>query len=211
MAREAECICERSGEAAQVKAILEYRELILRGGMSRRFPFAAMRRVQAHHGQLCFEFKAEQWSLAIGGEMAAKWAGIILTPPASLAKKMGITGELTVELAGEVDDKALEDALAEAKTVIRHGGELIVARVDAAQELAQVLKAKAQPLENGVPLWVVFPKGRGHEINERTIGEHDVRELCLAAGLVDHKVTAVSDALTALRFVKRRNAAEGRA
>jgi len=216
MAREAECVCERCGEAAQVKAILEYRELILRGGMSRRFPFAAMRRVQAHHGQLLFEFKAEQWSLSIGGEMAAKWAGIILAPPASLAKKMGITAEITVELAGEVDDKALEEALAAAKAVTRRGGELIVARVDAADALAQVLKAKAEPLEDGIPLWVVFPKGQRHAAGNRMIGgqpigEHDVRGLCLAVGLVDHKVAAVSDALTALRFVKRRNGAEKRA
>jgi hypothetical protein len=75
--------------------------------------------------------------------------------------------------------------------------------VDAPGALAQVLKAKAEPLEKGVPLWVVFPKGRGHALNE-----HDVRGLCLAAGLVDHKVTAVSDRLTALRFVKRRGAKE---
>lgn len=203
MAREAECICERGGEAAQVKAVLEYRELIVRGGISRRFPFAEMKRVRAQGGKLCFEFKAERWSLAIGSEMAAKWAAAILKPPASLAKKMGITGEITVEVAGAADDKALEEALAEAKALTKHGGELIVARVDAPGALAQVLKAKAEPLEKGVPLWVVFPKGRGHALNE-----HDVRGLCLAAGLVDHKVTAVSDRLTALRFVKRRGAKE---
>jgi hypothetical protein len=171
--------------------------------MSRRFPFAEMKRVRAQGGKLCFEFKAERWSLAIGSEMAAKWAAAILKPPASLAKKMGITGEITVEVAGAVDDKALEEALAEANALTKRSGELIVARVDAPGALAQVLKAKAEPLEKGVPLWVVFPKGRGHALNE-----HDVRELCLAAGLVDHKVTAVSDRLTALRFVKRRGAKE---
>lgn len=203
MGREAECICERSGAAArvkaQVKALLESRELILRGELSRRVPFAEMQQIKTAAGRLSFRFKGEAWSLALGSELAAKWAAIIATPPPSLAKKMGITVDISVELAGEADDKALEQALAEAKSITMRGGDLIVARVDTPDALARVLKAKAKPLANGIPMWVVYPKGRGHALNE-----HDVRGLCLAAGLVDHKVTAVSDALTALRFVKRR-------
>lgn len=206
MGREADCACERDGVAAQVKALLESRELIVRGGLSRRVPFAEMKQVHVKGGKLRFEFKAERWSLAIGNEMAEKWATVIVTPPPSLAKKMGITAELTVEVAGEVDDKNLEDALAEAKAVTRQNGDLIVARVDTPDALARVLKVKAEPLANGVAMWVVFRKGRG-----QALGEQDVRGLCLAAGLVDHKVTAVSDALTALRFVKRRAAAGSRA
>jgi hypothetical protein len=219
MGREAECICERGSEAAQVKAILESRELILRGGMSRRFSFTQMAQVKATRERLCFRFKEEAWSLEIGAELAAKWAAIIIAPPPSLAKKMGITANLSVEMAGEIDDKALEDALSEAKAITRRGGDLIVARVETAEALARVLQAKAEPLANGVPLWVVFRKGRGPErsepalsepvltepaLTEPALTEHDVRRLCLAAGLVDHKVTAVSGALTALRFVKRR-------
>jgi hypothetical protein len=204
MQREADCTCERAGQAAQVKAVLEFRELILRGAMSRRLPFAEMKHVEARGERLCFEFKDEAWSLAIGGEQAQQWAAKILTPPASLAKRMGISAEVSVEIAGEVDDRALEDALAEAKAVTKRGGGLIVARVDTPEALARVLKAKAEPLANGVPMWVVYRKGRG-----QALGEQDVRGLCLAAGLVDHKVTAVSDALTGLRFVKRHEAAKG--
>lgn len=205
MGREADCVCERAGQAAKAKAILEFRELIVRGGVSRRVPFAEMKRVQARDGRLCFEFKGEAWSLAIGSAQAVEWAAKILSPPASLAKRMGITGELSVEVVGEVDDQALEDALAEAKAVTRRNGELIVARVDTPEALARALKVKAEPLTNGIPMWVVYRKGRG-----QALGEHDVRGLCLAAGLVDHKVTAVSDALTALRFVKRRESAKAR-
>jgi hypothetical protein len=199
MGREANCTCEHGGEAGEVKALLESRELILRGVISRRVPFAEMQKVKTATGRLSFRFKGEDWSLAIGDELAAKWAAIIATPPPSLAKKMGITAEISVALAGEADDKALDDALAKAKTVTKRGGDLIVARVDTPDALARVLKSKARPLANGIPMWVVYPKGRGHALNE-----HDVRGLCLAAGLVDHKVTAVSNALTALRFVKRR-------
>jgi hypothetical protein len=205
MEREADCVCERAGQAAQVKALLEFRELILRGAMSRRLPFAEMKHVQARGDRLCFEFKAEAWSLAIGSEQAEQWAVKILTLPASLAKRMGITAEVSVEIAGEVDDRALEDALAEAKSVTKRHGELIVACVGTPEALARVLTAKAEPLALGVPIWVVYRKGRG-----QPLGEQDVRALCLAAGLVDHKVTAVSDALTALRFVKRRETAKVR-
>jgi hypothetical protein len=206
MGREAECTCEHAGGTTQVKALLESREIILRGGLSRRVPFAAMKQVKAAAGRLHFRFKEESWSLALGNELAAKWAAVITSPPPSLAKKMGISAEVSVELDGEVDDKALEDALAEAKAITRRGGDLIVARVDTPDAMTRVLKSKAEPLANGVPMWVVYPKGRGHALNE-----HDVRGLCLSAGLVDHKVTAVSNALTALRFIKRRADAKTRA
>jgi hypothetical protein len=202
MGREADCACETNGVSVSVKALLESRELILRGGVSRRIPFTDMDQVRASGDRLCFEFKAEAWSLAIGGRLAAQWAAVISAPPPSLAKKMGITAERTVELAGSVDDKNLENALAEAKSVTKRGGELIVARVDTYEALAHVLKAKAEPLASGIPMWVVYRKGRG-----QALSEHGVRELCLAAGLVDHKVTAVSPALTALRFIKRHAAA----
>lgn len=199
MGREANCKCEHGGEALEVKAVLEFRELILRGAMSRRFPFVTIKHVEVRGERLCFECEGEPWSLRLGSAQAEQWARKILAPPATLAKRMGITAEVAVELAGEVDDRALEDALAEAKSVTKRGGALIVARIDTPEALARALKAKAEPLSSGVPMWVVYRKGRG-----QPLGEHDVRELCLAAGLVDHKVTAVSETLTALRFVKRR-------
>ena len=199
MGREATCPCEHGGETGEVKALLEYGELILRGSISRRIPFATMEQIKASGSRLSFRCKGESFSLALGSELAAKWAAIIATPPPSLAKKMGITSEISVELAGETDDKALEGALAEAKSIARRNGDLIVTCVDTPEALARVLKSKSASLANGTPMWVVYPKGRGHAITES-----DVRELCLAAGIVDHKVAAVSSTLTALRFVKQK-------
>jgi len=60
--------------------------------------------------------------------------------------------------------------------------------------------ARIFPTLEGVPIWVVYRKGPGHEINES-----DVRGTGLAAGVVDVKVASVSPALTGLKFVKRRN------
>lgn len=205
MGREANCKCIYRGEAIEIKALLESHELILRGRLSHRVSFAEMTQVKATAGWLGFRFQDETWSLELGSDLAAKWAAIVAAPPSSLAKKMGISAEVSVELAGELDDKALEEALLGAKTVTKRGGDLIVARVDTPDALARVLKSKAEPLAQGIPMWVVYPKGRGH-----ALAESDVRELCLAAGLVDHKVAAVSGALTALRFVRRRSGVTAR-
>jgi hypothetical protein len=206
MGREATCICERAGTAVQANALLESRELLVRTGLSRRIPFSEMKHVAAMGDRLTFEFKNESWSLILGSDTAEKWAAIILAPPPSLAKRMGITAEITVEVIGEVDDNALQDALARAKANVKRNGELILARVDTPEALTRVLKNKADALANRTPMWVVYRKGRG-----QALGESDVRALCLAAGLVDSKVTAVSPVLTALRFVKRRAMARDRA
>jgi hypothetical protein len=199
MGRQAECTCEHDGVRENVHALLESRELVLRGLSSFKIPLSSMKQVEAVGSQLRFQFKKVTWSLMLGTDLAEKWAAVIVTPPPSLAKKMGITSEMSVELTGNADDQALEEALAQAKAITSRGGDLIVARVNTPQQLSRVLKSKAVPLANRIPVWIVYPKGRGHALNEQ-----DVRSLCLAAGLVDHKVTAVSDTLTALRFIRRR-------
>ncbi len=205
MGREAHCLCERNGTAAPAQAILESRELLLRGGLKGRIPFAQMTQVHAKGDRLYLRFKGEPWSLTFGSGVAAKWAAIILAPPPSLAKKMGITAQTAVEVVGKVEDEALQEALSQAETISKRNGMLIIARVDTPEELVRVLKSKAEPLAKNTPMWVVYRKGRG-----QLLGESEVRALCLAAGLVDSKVAAVSPILTALRFVKRRAIAKGR-
>lgn len=206
MGQEAHCLCEREGTAVPTRAILEARELFLRGGLKGKIPFAEMTEVRREGDRLRFEFNNQSWSLTLGNDAAAKWAAIILAPPPSLAKKLGITRETVVEVIGRVEDAALEEALSGAKSIDRRNAELIVASVDTPEALAGVLKDKSEALAKNIPLWVVYRKGRG-----KLLGESDVRALCLASGLVDSKVTAVSAVLTALRFVKRRAPAKGRA
>jgi hypothetical protein len=55
-------------------------------------------------------------------------------------------------------------------------------------------------LQKRVPIWFIYPKGRGHALTE-----NDVRATALAAGIVDTKVCAVSPTLTGLRFVRRKS------
>jgi hypothetical protein len=200
MGREANCLCDWNGETARVKALIEPPELILRGEIRRKLPFSGLRKVRAEHGALRFAFGSDVVALKLGQATAEKWAKAILTPPPSLAKKLGITPESAVWVIGTVDDAALETALGEARATARKGADVIVARVNTAAELARAFKTTARETSAGVPIWIVYRKGPGHAINEA-----DVRSAGLAAGIVDVKVASVSPQLTGLKFVKRKN------
>jgi hypothetical protein len=183
-----------------VKALLEPPELILRGGFRRRFPFSQLTSIRAIGAILRFEFEGEAFALTLGGDLPARWARTLTTPPPTLAKKLGISKDTVVRMVGAVDDDALRSALAEAKAVGDDGAELILARVNTARELADALRVSAKQLAARVPIWLIYPKGKGHALSE-----NDVRSAGLAAGVVDTKVAAVSPTLTALRFVRRRD------
>ena len=135
MGREAICACLWNGAKTAVKALIEPPELVLRGEMRRKLPFARMKQVRADGEWLRFTFEDESVALQLGGEMAAKWAKTLLKPPPSLAKKLGITPETTVRMIGTVDDSALKGALAEAKDISDRKGDLILARVNTPADL----------------------------------------------------------------------------
>lgn len=200
MGREAQCICTWNGEKSNVKALLEPPELILRGEIRRRIPFAKMKGVRANGNLLLFNFEAESVALELGAAMAAKWAEALLKSPPTLTKKLGITPETTVRMIGPIDDAALEKALAQAKAVSDRKGELILARVDTLGDLNAALNKAADQLKTGVPIWFIYRKGPGHPLNENR-----VRETALTIGIVDTKIASVSAEFSALRFVKRRN------
>ncbi len=200
MGREAICACMWNGTRHQVKALLEPPELILRRGMRRRVPFAEMKRITADGEWLRFEINHEPVALQLGPSIAAKWADALLKPPPSLAKKIGITSETTVRTIGAMDDATLKAALKEAGSVSKSKGDLILARVDTPADLKTALAKAAGQLATGTPIWFVYRKGPGHPLNE-----NEVRATALATGIVDTKIAAVSQELSALRFVKRRN------
>lgn len=200
MGREAVCLCGWGGDEAgiEVKALLETGEVVLRGAIRRRVPFAEMRGVGAEGDRLRFEIGGEAVWLALGREKAAKWAKAIANPP-TLASKLGITAETRVWMVGDVDDRMLAAALEEAKEVSETDGNLIVIRAASTAELELAFAQVGEQLAERVPVWVVFVKGPGQELNE-----HAVRAMGLARGIVDTKVASVSSRLTALRFVRRK-------
>jgi hypothetical protein len=202
MGREAECTCNWAGTRAKVKALIEPPELILRGGLRHRIPFAEMKNIRAEDDNLHFQYRGETVALTLGLDLVARWIKYLTAPPPSLAKKLGITADTIVRLIGQADDPTLAEALSAAST--QNGApSLILARVNTPADLARALKSAADQLAHGVPIWFIYPKGKGHPLSE-----NDVRDTALATGIVDTKVCAVSATLTALRFVKRRSASK---
>ncbi len=206
MGREADCTCDWNGTTAHVKALIEPPELILRGGLKHRIPFAKMQRVRADGEWLRFDLRDDRVALQLGTGLVAKWVQYLTTPPPSLAKKLGITADTVVRMVGKVDDEALIEVLAVARSSAGSGpGDLILARINTPAELSRALKTTADQLDHGVPIWFIYPKGKGQPLTE-----NDIRFTALATGIVDNKVASVSSRLTALRFVKRRAPAKPR-
>jgi hypothetical protein len=200
MGREAVCTCDWAGTVAEVKALLETRELILRGDIRRRVPFSEIKNVRVQADGLCFKVGREAVQLVLGASVAAKWAAIVTSPPPSLARKLGIAKTTVVRTIGAIENDELKTALAEAARVSARGADLILACVDTPESLRAALKQARAALAKGVPIWTVYAKGPGHALNETAI-----RSLLRENGLMDTKVASVSSALTALRFKLRKS------
>jgi DNA-binding XRE family transcriptional regulator len=195
MGREAVCTCDWAGTVAEVKALLETGEIILRGEIRRRVPFSEIRDARVQADCLCFTVGREAVQLVLGAS-AAKWAEVITSPPPSLARKLGITKHTM----GKIEDENLKTALAEAACISAKGADLIVACVDTPESMEKTFRQAEPALLRGVPIWVVYAKGRGQALNETAI-----RSFLRDNGMMDTKVASVSASLTALRFSKRKS------
>ena len=164
MGREALCTCVWNGVKSNVKALLEPPELILRGELRRRVSFSKMKNVKADGDLLHFNLERDSVSLELGYAMAAKWADALLKPPPTLAKKLGITPEMTVRMIGPVDDAALESALAQAKGVSQRKGELILARVDTPADLNAALKERCGSTQGRSSYLAALSQGSGASV-----------------------------------------------
>jgi hypothetical protein len=199
MGREAVCTCDWAGTVAEVKALLETNELILRGDIRKRVPFSEIKEVRVQSDCLRFIVGGERVELSLGSSVSAKWAAAITGPPPSLSRKLGITNGTVVRTIGNMQDENLKSALAEAARLSARGADLNVACVDTPESLKAALKQARKQLLDSVPIWMVYAKGPGHALNETAI-----RSLLRDNGLMDTKVASVSSELTALRFSLRK-------
>lgn len=80
--------------------------------------------------------------------------------------------------------------------------DVVVCFVAGEQGLADRFLDLKQQLQPAGGLWIAWPKrGKGTPMG---IGENAIREVGLAAGLVDNKVCAIDERWSGLRFVFRR-------
>lgn len=200
MGHEADCACDWGGTVVEVKALLETGEIILRGGIKKRVAFGGLSGVKVEDDRLCFKVGSERVRLELGAAVAEKWAAAIASPPTALSKKLGISKTSVVRVIGAVPDEALQEALDEAARVSVKDADLIVACVDSPESLHGALRDGRAQVLKGVPIWMVYAKGKGHALDETAI-----RALLRENGLMDTKVASVSAKFTALRFNLRKS------
>ena len=186
------------GLSESVHALLESRELILRGKtLQRRFALADLGRLRLSAEDLCFSVAGESVSLRLGAVEAAKWLGRIQTPPPTLASKLGIGPGQPAAVFGPVDDDAeLAAALIGARTSRPADAVVLVAAVFSLDELAQALQVHASMPCKAV--WMVHAKGG----KAAALGDGAIRDVLRARGYKDNKTSAVSTQLTATRYLK---------
>lgn len=189
MGRETLCHAEWPGGAGEILALLETRELILRGDLRRTLKLDALQNVRVDGETLVFRHRDEDIALRLGTASAQSWATKIATPPPTLAAKLGVIG-VGVRIVGEIDDPALKAALDQAGS-----GEpaLTIAQV---ADPAALDRAVADAGDG--PLWLAYVKGKASPYNETAV-RTEMRD----RGWIDVKVSGVSDRLTATRFVRQ--------
>ena len=130
-------------------------------------------------------------------------AGYSGTP---LVRKLGIKPGARLGLIGAPEgfDQTLGELPAGVHVLRRLGGrpfDVIVAFFDRRDAFERRLPALAGGLDPAGGLWIAWPKRASGVSTDIT--EHVVRDLGLAAGLVDNKVCAVDQVWSGLRLVYR--------
>ncbi|MGZ4311227.1 MAG: DUF3052 domain-containing protein [Solirubrobacteraceae bacterium] len=133
---------------------------------------------------------------------SANPAGYSGTP---LPRKLGIKPEARLGLIGAPDgfDAVLGELPAGVSVRRRLQGsfDVLVGFFVRRAELERRLPACKSALDQAGGLWVAWPKRSSGVATD--LGEGKVRELGLAAGLVDNKVCAIDETWSGLRFVYR--------
>ncbi len=194
MGREALCTCRWGGERAEVKALLETNELIVRGELKRKVPLADLKSVRVDGDDLVFKVGRESVALTLGAKDALSWAKKIATPPPSLKDKLGLKGNAKALVIGSVKDLALAEALKGATTKAATKAMIVVAVVENEKDLAKALKSSP----TGTPIWIVHRKGKA-----ASFVETPVRTAMRAKGFMDTKVSAVSADFSATRYSRK--------
>lgn len=198
MGREARCTAHVGNESAEVTALLESTTVVLRGDLKRKWDIAALQNLRVEDGgALRFEAGDDAVTLQLGEPEAGKWLKKLQTPPPTLAAKLGVSAANPALLIGPTVgtlDPALAEALAGGITTNLREARMLVAVLSKPGELERMADFHADMICKTV--WVVHPKGPGANPSDA-----DVRLELRARGYVDNKTSAVSETLTATRYV----------
>lgn len=195
MGNEATCRVEIGDQSAEAKVLLETEELIVRGGLKARIPFADAREVAAEGNVLRLRWNDREVRIHVGRD-AAKWAEKIRNPR-SVIDKLGIKAGQKISVVGRVDESFLEQLEARGVDLskrLRRDSDVIFMATNRREELARLEELRDSLAPAGA-IWVLRPKG------DPAISESDVMSAGKAAGLVDVKVVRFSLTHTAEKLV----------
>lgn len=129
-------------------------------------------------------------------------AGYSGTP---LPKKLGIKPNFTVALPRIPADveKELKEALVACQNAESGSAplDLVVNFVTSKKDLVNSFQSWSKRLTPAGMLWIAWPKKTSGIKTD--LGENTIRDIGLAAGLVDVKVCAISEVWSGLKFVRR--------
>ncbi len=195
MGMEADCRCRWSGGEARVKALLEARDLILRGDLRRTLAISAIKAATVSGDDLIV-MADETYALNLGAARAARWKAKIETPPPTLAAKLGLGEGRAAYVIGKLADADLRAAVEGARGA---GAEakVCIAEVDSEADLIAALYDYEREAA-GQPLWIVHGKGP-----RAALGDSAARAVMRARGFIDSKSCAVSADRSATRYGRR--------
>jgi hypothetical protein len=197
MGREATCTARVGAETVEVDALLESTTVVLRGALKRRYDIAALQNLRLDGEDLRFDAADEAVALSLGAKEAERWLKKLQTPPSTLAAKLGVSAANPALLIGPTIgtlDPALAEALAGSITTNMREARMLVAVLSKPSELERMAEFHADMICKTV--WVVYPKGA-----DASPSDAEVRTAMRGWGYVDNKSCAVSERLTATRYV----------
>lgn len=195
MGREARADAEYDGQAGESRILLEGEGLILRGAVKARIARDAVRDLTVDGDVLAGQGPKGDFRLAIGAVEAGRWKAALEKPAPGLAEKLGLKPGVSVWAHGEGEAPELWAALADAP---RAGPDDAGLRLALAETEAALETALAASEGSGAPIWVIHGKGP-----KAAFGDNAARTFMRARGYVDVKASAVSQTLSATRYVRR--------
>ena len=197
MGREAEGHAQFRGVSGAVSAYLESDGITLRGEVRGKLPRAGLMGWRVEGEDLCLQSGGEPLVLTLGAREAAAWVKALDRPLPSLASKLGISVAARAWVIGGPAPEELAVAISGAVASGPEDAALIIAVLGGPGDLEAALAAgQVQRLR----VWCVYGKGKSFAVGGAAVGDAAVRAAFRAAGWMDIKASAVSEAFTATLY-----------
>jgi hypothetical protein len=196
MGQEAKCVVRVGRRKLEGTALLETSEVLLRGDVRLKLPFAGMKSVAAKDGVLKVVTDDATYAFELG-PLAAKWLEKIKNPK-PVIDKLGVKPGLSIAVIGLENPAFLRQVKERAAAVtigrVPKGSHLVFFGATAVPALGKLATFEKSIARDG-GIWVVWPKGR------KEFTEDHVRAAAKKSGLVDVKVVSFSATHSALKLV----------